>query len=203
MIDSNAALNQDYNGWENRWTWLVHLHLSNDEQVAQDIRRLVTGEPNRWPAGHLVEMWVKLAIEHWLTAFPGRERAYDAMLGLLVWDVVGSALAHAEWDRLVWLLVEQVIAPRNRFTSTLFRHLVSTPALFDAVCPVLIRSVPVGVMADQLKAWFEEQLAVWIELAPSGRHVNTLVSPVFHELVMNVYGFVVWYHVAQAFRPGR
>ena len=59
-------LNQEYNGWENKWTWLVHLHLSNEQVLSLEIARLVMSEPNNEPAGHLVEMWVKSSIAHWM-----------------------------------------------------------------------------------------------------------------------------------------
>ena len=36
----------DYNGWENKFTWLVHLHLSNEERLMNEITDLVAGEPN-------------------------------------------------------------------------------------------------------------------------------------------------------------
>ncbi len=27
----------EYNGWENKFTWLVHLHLSSEEHLMQEI----------------------------------------------------------------------------------------------------------------------------------------------------------------------
>jgi hypothetical protein len=35
-----------YNGWENKFTWLVHLHLSNEECLMNEIVELVAQEPN-------------------------------------------------------------------------------------------------------------------------------------------------------------
>ena len=63
-----------YNGWENKFTWLVHLHLSNEVELANEMAELVAQEPNATPAGRLVEMWVKVAVENWITSFPGRNR---------------------------------------------------------------------------------------------------------------------------------
>ena len=65
-----------YNGWENRFTWLMHLHLSNEERLMNEITELVAGEPNEGPAGRLVEMWVKSALDNWLTHFPGRNKQH-------------------------------------------------------------------------------------------------------------------------------
>jgi hypothetical protein len=52
---------QEYNGWKNKFTWLVHLHLSNEERLMNEMVELVASEPNEGAAGRLVEMWVKLA----------------------------------------------------------------------------------------------------------------------------------------------
>jgi hypothetical protein len=63
------------------FTWLVHLHLSNEFALANEMAELVAQEPNAVPAGRLVEMWVKVAVldplqavENWITSFPGRNR---------------------------------------------------------------------------------------------------------------------------------
>ena len=48
-----------YNGWENKFTWLVHLHLSNEQSLNHEIATLVASEPNYCPAGRLVE-WERL-----------------------------------------------------------------------------------------------------------------------------------------------
>ena len=85
-----------YNGWENKFTWLVHLHLSSQKDLMHEITTLVAREPNRYPAGRLVEMWVKSTITNWSTCFPGRDRHYDDDVRLLMWDLVGSALANAD-----------------------------------------------------------------------------------------------------------
>src|SRR5713226_3055067 len=93
-----------YNGWENKFTWLVHLHLSNEERLMNEITALVASEPNESPAGRLLEMWVKIALTNWLTCFPGRNKQHDEEMRLLAWDLVGSALAYADWIALVALL---------------------------------------------------------------------------------------------------
>ncbi len=34
-------MNYPYNGWENKFTWLMHLHLSNEERLMDEITHLV------------------------------------------------------------------------------------------------------------------------------------------------------------------
>src|SRR5437016_14637479 len=94
----------EYNGWENKMTWLVHLHLSSEEYLMQEITSLVADAPIGYPVGKLVEKWVIDALTNWQVNLPHRKRAYDGYLRLLVWDLVGSALAYADWDILVRLL---------------------------------------------------------------------------------------------------
>ncbi len=113
-------MNQSYNGWENKWSWLVHLHLSNEQTLFLEIAQLVASEPNDGPAGRLVEMWVRLSITNWMNRFPGRNLSHDASIGLLVWDLLSSALANTKWNDLVILLTgSEVIS--NVFTMTLTR----------------------------------------------------------------------------------
>ena len=113
-------MNREYSGWENKFTWLVHLHLSNEQALFLEIAQLVASEPNDGPAGRLIEMWVKLSITDWMNRFPGRNRSHDAYIGLLVWDLLGSALAHIEWIDLVTVLTggESI---SNVFTMALTR----------------------------------------------------------------------------------
>src|SRR5438045_3508850 len=118
--------NREYNGWENRWTWLVHLHLSNEQQLFKEIARLVALERKSKGAGRLVATWVKSSIEDWLTAFPGRDSYHDATIRLLVCDMVGAALAYADWDRLVLLLMGFGKTQHNLLTATLLRNSVQT-----------------------------------------------------------------------------
>ena len=50
----------------------------------------------------------------------GRNRSHDAYIGLLVWDLLSSALANTKWNDLVILLTgSEVIS--NVFTMTLTR----------------------------------------------------------------------------------
>ncbi len=38
-MSDDDCLNQEYNGWENRFTWLVHFHLSNEYALNTRPRR--------------------------------------------------------------------------------------------------------------------------------------------------------------------
>ena len=193
-------LNREYNGGENRFTWLVHLHLSNEQTLNNEIAEMVAGEPNNWPAGRLVEMWVKVAVDNWMNRFPGRNRVHDEQVALLAWDLLGSALAYAEWDELVVLLTgnEQV---SNVFTMTLYRCIQSSQWLRFHMDRLLRDAASTYAAADAMKAWFEAVLADWIDKVAMGQKTNARIMPVFEGLVQNTYGLIVWEHVARAFRP--
>jgi hypothetical protein len=192
-------MNREYNGWENKITWLVHLHLSNVQALFLEIVQLVANEPNNGPAGRLVEMWVRLSITNWMNRFPGRNRSHDTYIGLLVWDLLGSALAYTEWTNLVTLLIgSEVIS--NVFTMTLTRCIQQSQLLHTHI-EVLLRDASTAyVAADALKAWFEALLADWVDKMAVGRRVDSLTTQAFSGLIQNVYGLIVWEHVARAFR---
>lgn len=144
-------LNREYHGWENKFTWLVHLHLSNEQSLFLEIAQLVANEPNNGPAGRLIEMWVRLSITKWMNRFPGRNRSHDAYLGLLVWDLLGSALAYTEWIDLVTLLTGgEVIS--NVSTMTLIRCIQQSQQLHIHIEVVLRDASSVYAAADVLKA---------------------------------------------------
>lgn len=135
-----------------------------------------------------------------MTAFPGRDSYHDATIRLLVCDVVGAALAYADWDRLVLLLMGFGKTQHNLFTATLFRNIVQTDGMYHQLGLLLKQTANVGVAADILKDWFEEQLSVWIDLVP-GQRTGFICSQTFTELISNVYTLVFWEHIARAFRP--
>ncbi len=58
-----------YNGWENKFTWLVDLHLSNEANLMNEVTELVAAEPSDSSAGRLLETWVKANVTYWLTSF--------------------------------------------------------------------------------------------------------------------------------------
>src|SRR5438105_4657487 len=118
-----------HNGWENKFTWLVHLHLSNEESLMNEITALVASEPNRSATGRLVEMWVKSTLNQWYMCFPGRKRYSDDSVRLLVWDLVGTALAYADWHVLVAIVAGETVTHENLFTWSLSRCVLNDSLL--------------------------------------------------------------------------
>jgi hypothetical protein len=192
---------ESYNGWENKWTWLAHLHLCDEQAVMQDIMALVACEPDDRMAGRLIEMWVKGALSNYLTGTAGRAFLSDGSLRLLAWDLTGSALAYADWDGLVALLTGRGQASENLFTLTFYHFIMSNVGL-RAIIQEMLRMVPdVYVCADVMKDWFQEQLDTLfhdVEVVPQQQVIVALVA----ELLQNTYMLIAWEHVARAFRPG-
>lgn len=191
----------DYNGWENKFTWLVHLHLSNEEVLMNEIIDLVVREPNEGPAGRLVEMWVKSALDNWLTHFPGRNKQHDNSLLLFVWDLVGSALAYADWVGLVALLVGETHMNENLFTMTIYRNILNDRQLQQPVSVLVQGASSLYVGADNVRNWFEVQVDAWVDASAIRRRKNASISRLVSDLIQNTYSVIAWEHVARAFRP--
>src|SRR5260370_23327047 len=103
--------------------------MSNELELANEMAELVAQEPNAVPAGRLVEMWVKVAVENSITCFTGRNRRYDECLRLFVWDLLRSALAYTDWDALVGLLTGEGETSENLFTWTLYNPIMDVSKL--------------------------------------------------------------------------
>jgi len=161
-----------YNGWENKFTWLVHLHLSNEQAIAHEMAAMVGSEPNYCPASRLVEMWMKSALTNWYTCFPGRNRQYDEHIRLLVWDLVGSALAYADGDVLVALLAGERVQHDNLFTWTLYRCILNDSQLYRPVQGFMRDAPSAFVCADAIKEWFRVQVDAWVDLPATQRQRN-------------------------------
>ena len=115
----------EYNGWQNKFTWLVHLHLSSEEPLMNEMTSLVAGAPIGYPVGKIVEQWVREALTNWHMNVPDRYRSYDGYLRLLAWDLVSSALAHVDWDILVTFLSGVSVTSDNLFTWSLYRSIMN------------------------------------------------------------------------------
>ena len=193
---------QEYHGWENKFTWLVHLHLSNEERLMNEMVELVAGEPNEGAAGRLVEMWVKLALESWLTRFPGRNKQHDESMLLFVWDLAGSALAYTDWIGLVAVLMGEAHTSDNLFTMTLYRNILTDHHFQQAVRRLVHEASTLYAGADSVKNWFELQVDAWVAASATRQRKNVSISRLVAELIENTYTLIYWEHVARAFRPG-
>jgi len=192
----------EYNGWENKFTWLVHLHLSSEEHLMHEMTALVADTPIGYPVGKLVEKWVREALTNWQMNVPDRYRSYDGYLRLLAWDLVGSALAYADWDILVRLLAGETARSDNLFTWSLYSSIMNDSHLYQPV-GVLMNEVPDAyACADTLKDWFEAQINAWIDTSAIRRQRNAVISMVVYTLIQNTYTVINWDHVARAFQPG-
>lgn len=190
----------DYNGWENKFTWLVHLHLSNEQSLMNEMASLVARTYNDALAGRLVEQWVQTALTGWVTDFPTGDRCCDASFRLLVWDMAGTALAYTDWERLVLLLVGQAMTSENPLTWVLFTSIANDAHIQQEVQYMSETVTNSFAYADMLQEWFRTQLDMWMEMPASRRrHVPSMVMLVQH-LLQQTYGVVCWEHVARAFR---
>ena len=189
----------EYNGWENKFTWLMHLHLSNEQALMQGITVLVASTPRNRAAGRLVETWVKASLFNWLCAAPTRDTSIDGNMRLLAWDLAGSALAYTDWDVLVKLLAGQVKKSKDVFTMALFRFIASDGQL-QALIQEMVQAYPNTYQcADTMHYWFHEQTDMLFDgpdvLPQPG------MAALVHELLETTYQVVAWEHVARAFRP--
>ena len=147
-------------------------------------------------------MWVKMTLENWLRGFLGREWSqYDAMQ-LLIWDLVGAALAYANWDVLVRLLVGESINTDNLFTVTLYQCILGSPEWQEQFSALVQAAPNIFACADALKDWLREAIDTWMDL-PSARFQRESPARVLvFGLLTNTYEVICWQHVARAFRPG-
>ncbi|HLL78889.1 MAG TPA: hypothetical protein VKT25_05280, partial [Ktedonobacteraceae bacterium] len=74
---------REYNGWENRFTWLMHLHLSNEQTLMHEVAALVANTSSNRKAGKLLATWVKATIFNWMCDRPGRDSRFDPNMRLL------------------------------------------------------------------------------------------------------------------------
>jgi hypothetical protein len=186
----------EYNGWENKFTWLVHLHLSSEECLMNEMTSLVADTPIGYPVGKLVEQWVREALTRWHMNVP------DRSLRLLAWDLVGSALVYADWDSLVTLLAGGTVTSENLFTWSLYRSIMNDSHLCQPVEVLMSEAPNPYVCADSLKEWFEAQVNAWIDASAVRRQRHASISVVVYTLIQNTYTVINWDHVARAFQPG-
>src|SRR5258708_3064175 len=122
-------------------------------------------------------------------------------LWLLAWDVVGSALAYGDWDRLVLLLLGQVATCDNPFTWTLHNSIINDAHLYEMMYRFMQDASSLYACADMIQAWFREQVDEWFDTLATRRQPSSTVFMLVNNLLQNTYGFVSCEHVAPAFRP--
>jgi hypothetical protein len=82
-----------YEGWPNRETWAVNLWLNNEEQLYNEVREIVRGEPPQVSSGYEAGKALAEYVEQMaLGDDPGASLATDLLIG---------ALARVEWDGIV------------------------------------------------------------------------------------------------------
>ena len=192
----------EYNGWENKFTWLVHLHLSSEEHLMHEMTSLVADTPIGYPVGKLIEKWVRESLTKWQMNVSDRYRLYDGYLRLLAWDLVSSALAYADWDLLVRLLSGETVSDDNLFTWSLYRSIMNDSHLHQSVGVLMNEAPSAYVCADAIKDWFEVQIDAWVDASAVRRQHNAAISVVVYNLIQGTYAVINWDHVARAFQPG-
>ena len=190
----------EYNGWENKFTWLVHLHLSSEHGMMQAMVDLVARTVDDVIAGRDVERWLQTAVNGWVTGSPYRDTSSDAYIRLLAWDLVGTALAYADWEMLVKLLRGQKTRCDNPFTWTLHSSSTTVAEFQHPVQSLLQVASSLYAGADVLQGWFREWIDEWFEASLLQRQQSPAVWMLVHNLIQNVYSVVAWEHVARAFR---
>src|SRR5579885_2177921 len=188
-----------YNGWENKFTWLLHLHLSSGQALMQEITGLVAEVPDEKTAGWRLSMWVKVVLENWYTGSAGRDWSLDDAMRLLASDLVGSALAYADWDVLVRLLVGETITTDNLFTLTLYQGILSCPEWQQQFSVLLHLSASVYACADLLKDWMREMLDTWLDMPSARFRQGFPFAMLVSGLLANTFEVICWQHVVQAF----
>jgi hypothetical protein len=109
-----------YNGWTNRSTWLVNLHLSNDQATYNELRGWIarklpvatlagraawteqtapgTDEASRKRlALERARYELSLEVDAYVRAMVETDDATDDPASLLANDLIGTALAHVDW----------------------------------------------------------------------------------------------------------
>ena len=189
----------EYNGWENKFTWLVHLHLSNEQALAQEMAALVGSVSSNRAAGRLLKTWVKASLFNWLAVASSRAYWFDAAFQLLGWDLAGAVLAYTDWDIVVKLLAGRVKKSHDLFALTMVRFIQSDKQL-QAFIQEMVQAFPNTFMcADTMHMWFREQ----VDLLFDGHEAipQSGMAALVHELLEVTYRVIVWEHGARAFRP--
>jgi hypothetical protein len=97
-----VRLNEEYNGWPNRESWALGLHLMNDQglyEAALDVMRSSSSDAYY---GDVLREWVTDMVDEALNPYPG-EQAPQLILSMV--SDVGS-FWRVDWDSVAGSLVE-------------------------------------------------------------------------------------------------
>lgn len=111
-----------FNGWTNRETWLIHLHITNDPGLydeARDIARSAASDQDAYmrtaagdgasdagkasAAGERLREW----LENWLIEENDELGAIDQPRGGLVVDMIRQVMIRADWREIGRALLEE------------------------------------------------------------------------------------------------
>jgi hypothetical protein len=81
-----------YNGWTNYETWLITMHLDNDEYNQDQVRRITRRASDVYDLENDLKDWVDAIIQP--------EEPDHSPQGLLRADLIGSALAEVCWREI-------------------------------------------------------------------------------------------------------
>lgn len=115
---------QEYQGWENKFTWAMALHLSNEQYLYNWAIGIVERYETDTTAGQCLHQWVVNMIDNWIPFSETHEAE------LLVSQLTGDAIAFAEWGDVVKRLAgmeQQVLEQDNPFTDGIVVYFMQHP----------------------------------------------------------------------------
>lgn len=106
----NDLKDQRYNGWSNRSTWAVNLHLSNDQDLAERITELVVialHVPEEEDAAIHLAYEIENKVKEWMEETmerSGWDTGRDSLKSLGI-DLLRASLSQVQWIEIAesWL----------------------------------------------------------------------------------------------------
>src|SRR5205823_249464 len=132
---------------------------------------------------------------NWYTCFPGRNRHHDDSVRLLLWDLIGSALAYADWHVLVAMVAGETVTHENLFTWSLYRCIMNDSQLLHPIQTFMREASSAYACADVLEEWFQAQVDAWVNSSSARRQRNLPISVLVYSLMQNTYTIIFWEHV--------
>lgn len=106
----------EYEGWENKFTWAMALHLANEQYLYNWATSIVSKSKTDFAAGDHLRAEVERMINRWIVY--GRQHEVE----LLVSQLTGDAIAFTEWGDVVKRLAgmdDKVLEVGNPFTDSI------------------------------------------------------------------------------------